>query len=182
MRGGIIEGGARKMSHGNLKNKKAVTQELDYEEKIKEVIKFLESEESDTMVLATSFEDRALARNVLIFSRGLELYFFTWGHSRKCQQIRKNPNVALCKDDMKIEGMAEILGGLLKEKNKEYVDFMRSKAPESIENWEKYPGMVIVRVKPTRIVYGSRTINDNAYLDFIDLENKKAYAERWAYY
>lgn len=156
--------------------------ELNYEEKKEEVIKYLESEENDTMVLATSTNNRVLARNVLIFSRELELYFFTWEHSRKCQQIRKNPNVALCKNDMKIEGIAEILGGLTEEETKEYTDFMRSKAPESIEKWEKYPSMVIVRVRPTQIVYGSRTINDGVYLDLIDLENKRAYAERWAYY
>lgn len=156
--------------------------DLNYEEKKEEVIKYLELKENNAMVLATSANNRVLARNVLIFSRGLELYFFTWGHSRKCQQIRENQNIALCRDNMNIEGIAEILGGLTEEKNKEYTDFMRSKAPEPIEKWEKYPSMIIVRIRPTQIAYGSRTINNSIYLDFIDLENKKAYAERWAYF
>ena len=158
------------------------TPELDYERKKEEIIKYLESDENDTMVLATSSGNRVLARNVLIFSKGLELYFFTWGHSRKCQQIEENPNIALCKDDMKIEGTAEILGGLTEEKNKEYTDFMRSRNPESIKRWEKHPSMVIVRVRPTQIVYGSRTIDGCVYHEFVDLRNKKAYAEKWAYY
>jgi general stress protein 26 len=61
------------------------------------------------MVLATSHNDRVLARNVLVASDGLDLYFFTWKHSRKCMQIQKNPKVALCKDKVQIEGVAEIL-------------------------------------------------------------------------
>ena len=163
-------------------NREENTLELDYERKKEEIIKYLESDENDTMVLATSSGNRVLARNVLIFSKGLELYFFTWGHSRKCQQIEENPHIALCKDDMKIEGLAAIVGGLTEEKNKEYQDFMRSRNPESIKRWEKHPSMVIVRVRPTLIVYGSRTIDGCVYHEFVDLRNKKAYAEKWAHY
>jgi general stress protein 26 len=156
--------------------------DLDYEEKKEEIINYLELEGNDTMVLATSSDNRVLARTVLIFSKGLELYFFTWGHSRKCQQIRKNPNIALCKDNMMIEGVAEILGGLTEEKNLEYAVFMRKKNPESIERWEKHPNMVIAKVRPTQIVYGSRIIDGCVYLEFMDIKDKKAYAEKWAHY
>ena len=156
--------------------------DLDNEEKKDEIIKYLESEGCDTMVLATASDDRVLARTVLIFSEGLELYFFTWGHSRKCQQIRKNPNIALCKDNMMIEGRAEIVGGLTEEGTKEYADFMRTKNPESIERWEKHPNMVIVVVRPTQIVYGSRVVDGYVYLEFMDLKNGKAFAEKWAHY
>ncbi|MBU7016966.1 MAG: pyridoxamine 5'-phosphate oxidase family protein [Theionarchaea archaeon] len=156
--------------------------DLDYEEKKKDIIKYLESEGNDTMVLATSSDDIVLARTVLIFSKGLELYFFTWGNSRKCDQIRRNPNIALCKDNMMIEGVAEIVGGLSEERNREYKDFMRNKNPESIERWEKRPNMIIVRVKPLQIVYGSRIIDGCVYLEFMDLQTKRAYAEKWAHY
>lgn len=155
---------------------------LDYEEKKEEIVKYLESGSCDTMVLATASDDRVLARTVLIFSKGLELSFFTWGHSRKCQQIRKNPNIALCKNNMMIEGVAEIVGGLTEERTREYADFMRTKNPESIERWEKHPNMVIVVVRPTQIVYGSRVIDGYVYIEFMDLKNGVAYAEKWAHY
>ncbi|MFX0201523.1 MAG: pyridoxamine 5'-phosphate oxidase family protein [Candidatus Hodarchaeota archaeon] len=170
------------MSIEELKEEEKIRLELDYETKKEEKIKFLESEDNAAMVLATSHNDRVIARNVLIVSSGLDIYFGTWEHSRKCMQIRENPRVALCKDDVQIEGLAEILGDLLDEKNKEYADMLRNRFPSSFEYWEDKPGMVIVRVKPELIVSGITIIDDQPYLEFLDLENEIAYAERWAYY
>jgi len=163
-------------------NKEEQRKELDYKKKKEEIIRFLESKDNEIMVLATSHNDRVIARNVLIASNGLDLYFFTWGHSRKCIQIKENPRVALCKDDVQIEGVAEILGGLLDEKNKEYANVLRNKFPDSVKKWEHRPGMVIVRVRPTLIATAGGAIDDQIYLDYLDLENETAYAERWAYY
>ena len=162
-------------------DKEEFRKELDFEEKKKEVIKFLESKENETMVLATSYKERVLARNVLVASKGLDLYFFTWKHSRKCMQIEKNPKVALCKDRVQIEGVAEILGSLLDESIKEYTDIMRDKFPEAIKSWERRPGMVIVRVRPTVVVTGG-SVDEPVSLDFLDLNSQRAYSERWAHY
>ena len=162
-------------------DKEEIGKELNYREKKEELIRFLESKDSETMVLATSHNDRVLARNVLVASDGLNLYFFTWKHSRKCMQIQKNPKVALCKDKVQIEGVAEILGGLLDEKTKKYTDIMRRKFPEAIEEWERRPGMIIVRVKPTFAVTGGSS-NDDVYIDYLDLKNEKAYSKKWAHY
>jgi len=52
--------------------------ELDYNKKKKEIIKFLDSKDSAIMVLATSDEDRVIARNVLIANNEFDLYFFLW--------------------------------------------------------------------------------------------------------
>ena len=156
--------------------------ELDYEEKKKEFVQFLESGKNTTMVLATSYKDRVLARNVLTVSKGLDIYFFTWRHSRKCRQIQKNPQVALCKDNVQIEGVAVILGNFVEERTKKYTDIIRNRFPEAVKRWEDRPGMVIVRVRPTLIVIGGRTVDNNIYLDFLDLKNDTAYAEKWAYY
>jgi O-phosphoseryl-tRNA(Cys) synthetase len=99
-------------------------------------------------------------------------------------QIQKNPKVALCKGNVQIEGVAEILGDLLDESNKEYADIIRNRHPGAIEAWEDQSGMVIARVRPMLIITGV-SIADEPYLEFLDLENETAYAERWghrAYY
>jgi general stress protein 26 len=153
---------------------------LNFAEKKEGFIRFLESKDNAIMVLATSHEGRVLARNVLIASHGLDLYFFTWGHSRKCAQITANPRVALCKDGVQIEGVAEILGDLIAENTKEHADVMRKKFPEAIARWERRPGMVIVRVMPTCVVFAGST--DEPALEFLDLENETAHSERWANY
>jgi general stress protein 26 len=157
-----------------------IEKNLNFEEKKQELLGFLQSKDNAIMVLATSRNDRVLARNVLIASHGLDLYFFTWGHSRKCAQISANPRVALCRDSVQIEGVAEILGDLIAEKTKEYTDVIRKKFPEAIARWEHRPGMVVVKVRPTCVVIGGST--DEPSLEFLDLENETAYTERWAHY
>lgn len=155
---------------------------LDFQEKKAEVLRFLASKDHAVMALATSHNDRVMARNVLIASHELDLYFFTWGRSRKCVQIRDNSSVALCKEDVQIEGEAEILGDLLDEKNQEYADILRRKLPDSVRKWEDRPGMVVVRIRPTLITTAGGTIDGEIYLDYLDLRSQIAYAEKWAHF
>jgi general stress protein 26 len=157
-----------------------LNKELDFKKKKEDFLRFLAANENGIMVLATSYQDRVLARNVLIAPQGLDIYFFTWKRSRKCQQIRGNSRVALCKDRVQIEGTAEILGGLGNESNTAYVDAFRDKFPEAIERWQDRPGMVIVRIRPTSVVIAGS--GDTPFLEFLDLENETAHAETWAYY
>jgi general stress protein 26 len=155
--------------------------ELDFEEKKKHLIKFLKLKKNRHMALATSSDDVVQARVVLIASKGLDIYFFTWKHSRKCMQIVKNPRVALCKDIVQVEGIAEILGALSDRKVEKFTKIMRDKYPDAIENWEQEPGMVLLRVKPTFAVT-SASSNGGTWIDYLDLTAKKAYSEKWANY
>jgi hypothetical protein len=154
---------------------------LDYGEKRQELAEFLASEENAVMVLATSYDDRVFARPVSVASDGLDIYFLTWEHSRKCEQIRSNPRVALCKDRVQVEGTAELLGGLLDERNKRYTDILRGKLPGTVERWQHRPGMIIVRVKPSFAAVGG-AIGDEVWLEYLDIENEEAFALQWAHY
>lgn len=155
--------------------------DLNYGEMKDELIIFLESKENAVMSLATSQGDRVLSRTILVACSGFDIYFFTWKHSRKCGQIRENPKVALSRDRLAIEGTAEILGGLFDERNSAYTDIIRNKFPEAIENWKDRPGMILVRVTPEEAVFAGGP-DEEPNLKFIDLENRSAYAERWAHY
>jgi ribosomal-protein-alanine N-acetyltransferase len=163
----------------NMSGKGPKTLGLDYAGKKEEVIRFLESEGNALLVLATSAEDRVLARTVLIASDGLDIYFYTWKHSRKCEQIRKNPRVALCKDNVTIEGVAEILGSLRDERNADCARLLKAKLPGMVAKWERYPSMVIVRVRSTAAAFGVN-IDGETYMEYVDLENGTAHAEIWA--
>ncbi len=155
--------------------------ELDFEEKRKELISFLASADNRHRALATSHDGRVQARVVLVASEGLDVYFFTWKHSRKMKQIEQNPQVALCKDTVQIEGTAEVLGGLADKKIEGFVKIMRDKYPDAIDKWESQPGMVLVRIKPLMAVTGGSS-NGDTYIDYLDLEHGKAYSEKWAYF
>jgi len=135
-------------------------------------VKFLQDHRR--MVLATSYNDRVTARTVDYASDGLDIYFLSWQHHTKCVQIKGNPKVALCIDNVQIEGKAEILGNPLDEKNKEYADIYRGRLPDVFERFASRPGMVIVKVIPTFMVTFVRN-PARRYLEHLDLERKIAY-------
>jgi general stress protein 26 len=149
--------------------------ELDYEREKDRVLGFLEGKHAIT--LATSLEGRVTARTVSFANDGLEVFFMSWGHHTKCVQIRGNPRVALCRDNVQIEGVAEILGSPLDERNKRYADILRGKYPDDHARFAHEPGMVIVRVLPTSLAVFSRS-DDQLCLRCLDLESETAYL-RW---
>jgi hypothetical protein len=151
------------------------------DEKAKELAEFLESEDNAIMVLATSGNDRVLARPVSIASDGLDVYFLTWKHSRKCEQIGSNPRVALCKDRVQVEGVAEFLGDLSDPASEPRVAVLRRRLPRTVERWEHRPGMIVIRVKPTFAAVGG-TIGDEVWIEYVDDEKEVAFAELWAHY
>ncbi len=134
------------------------------------------------MALATSQNDAVQARIILIASKGLDIYFFTWNGSRKFKQIEQNPRVALCKDTIQIEGTAEILGAITDRKISKFVNVMREKYPDAIERWKNRPGMVLLRIKPTLAATGARSRGNDTYIDYLDLVEQKAYSEKWAHF
>jgi general stress protein 26 len=142
---------------------------LDYKDTKEKVVQFLEKKHA--IVLATSLEDRVTARTVSFANDGLDIFFMSWGHHHKCEQIRGNPKVALCRDNVQIEGVAEILGSPLDEKNVKYADRLRDKYPDDYERFADQSGMVIVKVVPTAVtIFGKG--EDGFYLDCLDLEHQ----------
>jgi general stress protein 26 len=142
----------------------------DYASTRDKVIEFLASKHA--IVLATSLDGRVTARTVSMASDGLDVYFMSWGHHTKCAQIRGNPRVALCRDNVQIEGRAEILGSPLDEGNKSVADMIREKYPD-YERFAREPGMVIVKVAPSTIAVFGRG-SGGFYLDCLDLEHATA--------
>lgn len=143
--------------------------ELDYEGTKKRVIEFLASKRA--IVLATSLDGRVTARTVSMVSEGLDVYFMSWGHHTKCVQIRGNPRVALCRDNVQIEGRAEILGSPLNEGNQRYAGMLQAKYPDDYEMFAREPGMVIVKVVPSAITVFSKE-GDGFHLDCLNLEEE----------
>lgn len=149
--------------------------QLDFDEIRNKKVKFLESHH--VIVLATSYDNRVTARTVTYASKELEVCFMSWGHHKKCVQIRENPKVALCRDNVNIEGVAEILGSPLDEKNKEYVEIYKKNLPRDFEGFAHQSGMVMVKVTPTFVVSMVR-IDNMLYLEHLDLGSKKAYLKK----
>jgi general stress protein 26 len=155
---------------------------VDYKKSKDKLLSFLESKENAVMILATSANNVVMSRSVLIINDLLDIYFFTWKHSRKCAQIEKNNLISLCKEKIEIEGKAEILVLMTLDINKEILKFIKQKQPDAIKRWENKPNMVIVRVKPIFACVDGYFINNDAYIEYIDFIKQTAYKEKWAYY
>jgi general stress protein 26 len=146
--------------------------ELDYEDTKDKIIKFLEAHHA--IVLATALDNRVTIRTVTYATKGLEVYFMSFGHHKKVAQMRDNPKVALCNDNVNIEGVAEILGSPLDEKNREYTELYKKKLPRDYAGFAHVPRMVMVKVTPKFIVSMVR-IEKKLHLEHLDLKNKRAY-------
>ncbi|MDD6395459.1 MAG: pyridoxamine 5'-phosphate oxidase family protein [Firmicutes bacterium] len=64
----------------------------------------------NTMVLSTSLNDKVTSRMMSIIVIDGKFYFQTDNTFRKYQQIQGNPNVALCADNIQIEGVCNEVG------------------------------------------------------------------------
>ena len=148
---------------------------LDYGREIDRVLRFLEGKHA--IVLATSLGDRVTARTVSFANDGLEIVFMSWGHHTKCVQIRGSPRIALCRDNVQIEGVAEILGSPLEERNKGYADLLREKYPDDHARFAGEPGMVIVRVLPSSVTVFVKA-DDQFFLKCLDVEHETVHT-RW---
>lgn len=133
--------------------------EINYTElynKIKEML----SEETE-IVLATSFKGRVTARTIYFIPKDLDIYFITSKAYTKYKQIEKNPNVALCTQDIQLEGVAEILGH--PSLNKSIKEFCNGKNTyfDYYKKYAKYKNSVLIKVNVAfaTLYKGSGTYN-----------------------
>lgn len=76
-----------------------------------EYAKFMQSfGKAKTMVLSTALEDKVSSRMMSIIRINDKFYFQTDKNFRKYKQIKENPNVAVCIDNMQIEGHCKEIG------------------------------------------------------------------------
>ena len=160
----------------NARNKEI----LNFDEIKEKLLRILENKDNAIMVMATSADNVVMARTILTINVGLDIYFFTWKYSRKCKQIKKNSHVSLCKDKIEIEGEAKILGSMTAKNNEKILEFIKNKYPDAVKRWEAKPGMIIIRIKPAFACVDGYFINNDAYVEYLDLNKKQAYRLKWA--
>ncbi|HNX60876.1 MAG TPA: hypothetical protein PKK43_17380 [Spirochaetota bacterium] len=118
------------------------------------------------IVVSTSCNDIVTSRTVFCSSDGSAVYFITSRAYTKYKQIVKNPNVALCRDNIQITGRAEILG----HPSSINLKFENEEAGKYISHYSRYKNTVMIKVVPAKIVlYRGKGI-----YDYCDLETGKA--------
>jgi len=167
------------LTQGDINSDKAILRmrkELDYAQVKNEIIEHLN--DTNHLVLATSSNDRVTARTVDFANDGLTLFFMTWEYNKKVRQIKENPQVAMCINEIQIEGKAEILGKPTKGSNAAYIDILRKKFSDLfIDTFTNIPTIVLVRIIPTKIVRFCK-IENRFHFQKLDIANEKAFQMR----
>lgn len=147
--------------------------ELNYVDLQNEIAQELEKAES--IVFATSAENRVSARTMCPVNDGLDIMFSTDGKSGKVEQIKINPNVALVTGSIQIEATAELFGHPSK-----HTLFLKKngiKYPWMQDAFKLEPGQednsMLVICHPTKISF-YKYLEDKPHWDILTVEDKKA--------
>ena len=141
--------------------------QLDYCEKYEEIVKTLENGKS--IVLATSHRDKVMARTVYYVLYESSVYFLTSSAYSKYKQIVRNQNVALCLNNIQIEGTANIEGHPSAYENKAVLEHFIERCPEN-NRYVKSKNTVLIEVK-----IGNITMWSNGGREYINPTTKSAY-------
>lgn len=149
---------------------------MDSFENKKEEI-FLNFGNSKNMVLSTSYQDKVTSRMMSVIMFDGEFYFQTDKNFRKYHQIKNNPNVSLCCDNISVEGVCTELGKPLD--NKKFIELYEKHYNYSYQQYSSLDNERLFKVTPAYIQMWTYE-NLKPYieiLDFISKEYSKTFYE-----
>lgn len=148
---------------------------LNFRETLQTKLNLLEG--AQEIVLSTCLNDHITSRLVDCACYETSIYFLTWSHHTKCNQIQENPKVAFCYRNLQIKGVAKILGNPLLKNNQEHSERYKAKQQETFRRFTKYDGMFLVKADIHAIHSWEGWHDDEKgfFMDIVDLINKKAF-------
>ena len=132
--------------------------------------------ESKKMVLSTSSNDVVTSRMMSIVVINKKLYFQTDRTFRKYNQLKENPRVSLCIDNIQMEGYCEEAGVPLD--NEEFVNAYKKCFFNSYTRYSSLQNECLFTVIPTfveRWLY----IDGIPYMEILDIENNQYKLRRY---
>lgn len=110
------------------------------------VYNFLEN--NKLIVLATSSNNLVSARTMSYIVIDEKILFQTDSNYTKAKQIKDNPNVALCIDNIQIEGIANILGHPFNIENKDFLDKYKKIHNSSYTKYSNLDNEIVIEIIP----------------------------------
>ncbi len=141
---------------------------MDYRE---QYIKFWnEFGNSKKMVLSTSLRDVVTSRMMSVVVIDEYLYFQTDNTFRKYEQLKGNNRIALCIDNIQIEGVCEEVGHPIE--HNEFCKVYSNAFPGSYEKYSKLQNERLFKITP---IFIERWVYVDAvpYMEIFDVANKK---------
>ncbi|MDR0374554.1 MAG: pyridoxamine 5'-phosphate oxidase family protein [Treponema sp.] len=134
--------------------------------------------EYKTMALATSSKNHPTVRLMSCIIYENKIFFQTGADLMKYKQICENNNVALCVDNIQIEGAANILGKINDKQNAEIMEIYKKYYKNSYETYKRNETEVLIEIVPKKIIKWDYE-NGKPYRIFIDMDNKQARKEMY---
>ena len=131
-----------------------------------------------TITLATAGEEGPHARTVEYVNLDLRLGFFSWRHTRKAADLARQQNVALCLNNMQIEGVAQVQENLARG-NADMMLRYRTRQPALYARFAKAEDACFVVVQPKSIKL-MKVENGTMLLDVLDVAGERAYRTKLA--
>ena len=128
------------------------------------------------MVLSTSYHDLVTSRMMSVIHLNGALYFQTDTALRKYNQLMNNPHVALCADNMQVEGLCRELGAPLE--NAAFCAAYQACFPGSFSSYSALNNERLFVVTPTfveRWVYQDGV----PYIQTMDIPNRRYAAKKY---
>lgn len=125
---------------------------------------------SKKMVLSTALNDIVTSRTMSVIHLDGKLYFQTDNTLRKYKQLKGNPHVALCIDNIQIEGLCEEIGSPVE--NEDFCNAYRDCFTSSFNRYTSLKNERLFVVLPTfieRWIY----MDGVPYMQIFDVENRK---------
>jgi uncharacterized pyridoxamine 5'-phosphate oxidase family protein len=107
---------------------------------------------SKIMALATSINDKPTVRLVSCITYNNKIFFQTGTDLKKYEHILNNKNVALCFDNIQIEGIANIIGKTRDKENNEIMEIYKSYYKSSYETYSHMDKEILVEIIPEEII------------------------------
>lgn len=131
---------------------------------------------SRTMVLSTSFNNIVTSRTMSLIILDKRLYFQTDKTFRKYEQLKGNPNVALCVDNIQIEGQCKEIG--IPKDNLNFLNAYKESFASSFNRYSLLENERLFMVEPfliERWVY----ISGVPYMEIFDVLNERHILKRY---
>jgi uncharacterized pyridoxamine 5'-phosphate oxidase family protein len=135
--------------------------------------------EAKLMALAISSNGRTTVRMMSCIKYDGKIMFQTSVDLLKYNQICKNNNVALCFDNISIEGIANIIGKTSDEKNQEIMNIYKKHYEKSYKTYSRLDKERLIEVVPTKITKWDYD-RGLPYRIFIDAQEKTAGKELYS--
>lgn len=118
-----------------------------YEKKLSELFRTIGK--TRKVVLSTSCDNRVTSRMMSFVIFDNKFYCQTDKTFLKYQQIKTNPNVALCIDNIQVEGIAKNIGKPLE--NKKFISLFKQYYKTSYEIYSFLENEILLEIEPTFI-------------------------------